>query len=103
MLEVLSKPAAGRYEQSLKMKYTLLLAARRAEDGDKATCAKVCRTIPTSELPEFGNARCAALEVLADNASALRAYQKQGFTRDPAHPNTDTFFLRKSLAEAGDH
>ena len=37
------------------------------------------------------------LEVLADNSSALRAYQKRGFSRDPAHPNTDTLFLRKSL------
>ncbi len=37
------------------------------------------------------------LEVHADNAPALRAYQKRGFTRDPAHPDSDTFFLRKSL------
>jgi GNAT superfamily N-acetyltransferase len=37
------------------------------------------------------------LEVLADNTPALRAYQKQGFARDPAHPHTDIFFLRKSL------
>lgn len=37
------------------------------------------------------------LEVLADNTPALRAYQKKGFSRDPAHPTTDTFFLRKSL------
>ncbi len=37
------------------------------------------------------------LEVLADNTPALRAYQKQGFSRDPAHPHTDTIFLRKSL------
>jgi ribosomal protein S18 acetylase RimI-like enzyme len=37
------------------------------------------------------------LEVYADNAAALRAYEKQGFTRDPAKPNIDTFFLRKSL------
>jgi len=39
------------------------------------------------------------LEVYANNAPALRAYQKHGFSRDPAHPNIDTLFLRKSLDE----
>lgn len=43
------------------------------------------------------------LEVLADHQPALRAYQKQGFSRDPAHPDTDTLFLRKPLiGEQGD-
>jgi len=37
------------------------------------------------------------LEVHADNAAALRAYKKHGFSRDPSHPDTDTLFLRKSL------
>jgi GNAT superfamily N-acetyltransferase len=37
------------------------------------------------------------LEVYAENAPAMRAYQKQGFMRDPAHPDTDTLFLRKPL------
>ena len=39
------------------------------------------------------------LEVLADNLPALRAYQKQGFSRDPAHPDTDTLFLRKPMID----
>jgi GNAT superfamily N-acetyltransferase len=37
------------------------------------------------------------LEVYAENTPALRAYQKHGFIRDPAHPDTDTLFLRKPL------
>lgn len=37
------------------------------------------------------------LEVYADNAPALRAYEKHGFTRDPAKPEVDVLFLRKSL------
>lgn len=38
------------------------------------------------------------LEVLASNTSAMRAYQKHGFVRDPGHPDTDTLYLRKTLA-----
>ncbi len=37
------------------------------------------------------------LEVLDDNASARRAYEKQGFDRTPYHPNNDTLFLQKAL------
>lgn len=37
------------------------------------------------------------LEVYANNTSAIRAYQKYGFSRDPAHPNTDIWFLRLPL------
>jgi GNAT superfamily N-acetyltransferase len=37
------------------------------------------------------------LEVYADNVAARRAYEKFGFTRDPAHPEVDVHFLRKSL------
>lgn len=37
------------------------------------------------------------LEVYADNHPARRAYEKYGFTRDPAHPEVDVHFLRKSL------
>ena len=37
------------------------------------------------------------LEVYTDNASARRAYQKYGFTRDPEHPDVDVWFLRKPL------
>jgi GNAT superfamily N-acetyltransferase len=37
------------------------------------------------------------LEVYEDNAPAIRAYQKYGFIRDPAHPEVDVHFLRKPL------
>lgn len=37
------------------------------------------------------------LEVLGDNASAIRAYEKYGFGGDPAHPGTDLYYLRKNL------
>jgi GNAT superfamily N-acetyltransferase len=37
------------------------------------------------------------LEVYADNSPALRAYEKHGFGRDPARPETDTLFLRKPI------
>jgi ribosomal protein S18 acetylase RimI-like enzyme len=37
------------------------------------------------------------LEVYGDNGPARRAYEKYGFTRDPAHPDVDVHFLRKSL------
>ncbi len=37
------------------------------------------------------------LEVYADNPRAIRAYLKHGFARDPAHPDIDILFLRKSL------
>ena len=37
------------------------------------------------------------LEVYANNEPAIRAYHKYGFSRDPAHPNTDVWFLRKTL------
>lgn len=37
------------------------------------------------------------LEVYDDNHPARRAYEKYGFTRDPAHPEVDVHFLRKSL------
>lgn len=37
------------------------------------------------------------LEVYADNPPALRAYEKYGFTRDPAKPEVDVLFMRKSL------
>jgi GNAT superfamily N-acetyltransferase len=37
------------------------------------------------------------LEVYGDNAQARRAYEKHGFTRDPAKPEIDVLFLRKSL------
>ncbi|MGI9474033.1 MAG: GNAT family N-acetyltransferase [Rubripirellula sp.] len=37
------------------------------------------------------------LEVYADNEPAIRAYHKYGFIRDPSHPDTDVWFLRKPL------
>ncbi|MDE0862368.1 MAG: GNAT family N-acetyltransferase [Rubripirellula sp.] len=37
------------------------------------------------------------LEVYTDNPSAIRAYRKYGFTRDPEHPDVDVWFLRKTL------
>jgi len=40
------------------------------------------------------------LEVHADNTPALQAYGKFGFSRDPAHGDIDTLFLRKSLGAA---
>ncbi len=45
------------------------------------------------------------LEVLQNNASAHRAYEKRGFTRTPYHPDVDTLFLQKSLdgQEIGRH
>jgi GNAT superfamily N-acetyltransferase len=41
------------------------------------------------------------LEVYADNEPALRAYLKHGFTRDPARPAVDVYFLRKTLPASG--
>lgn len=38
------------------------------------------------------------LEVYADNSPALRAYEKYGFARDAARPDTDALFLRKPIA-----
>ena len=59
--------AAGNYERSVGMKYYLLLARRIGEGGDKAACAKICRGVLTTRTkPADGNARCAALTVLAD-------------------------------------
>lgn len=37
------------------------------------------------------------LEVLDDNDSARRAYEKHGFGRTPLHPDTETVFLQKEL------
>ncbi len=37
------------------------------------------------------------LEVMDHNASARRAYEKHGFGRTPLHPDSETFFLQKSL------
>ena len=66
---VLAKASAatGNYERSVGMKYYLLLARRMGEGGDKAACAKICRgVLATRTKPTDGNARCAALTVLAD-------------------------------------
>jgi HEAT repeat protein len=58
--------AEGNYDRSIGMKYYLLLARRIGEGGDKATCAKICRGVLTTRTrPTDGNARCAALSVLA--------------------------------------
>ncbi len=45
------------------------------------------------------NACRITLEVLADNPSAMRAYQKYGFGHDPSHKGVDTYFLRMPLSE----
>ena len=59
--------AAGNYERSVGMKYYLLLARRIGEGGDKTACAKICRGVLAARTkPADGNARCAALTVLAD-------------------------------------
>jgi HEAT repeat protein len=59
--------ATGNYERSVGMKYYLLLARRIGEGGDKGSCAKICRgVLATRTKPTDGNARCAALTVLAD-------------------------------------
>jgi len=58
--------AKGNYERSIGMKYYLLLARRIGEDGDKSACAKICRGLLAARIkPTDGNARCAALTVLA--------------------------------------
>lgn len=50
------------------------------------------------QAESFASGACRmTLEVLADNPSAVRAYQKYGFGQDPAHEGIDTFFLRKTL------
>ena len=38
------------------------------------------------------------LEVLDNNQSAWRAYEKLGFGRTPYHPENDTLFLQKTLS-----
>lgn len=56
----------GPYERSVAMTNYMLLARRLAEGGDKAACAKICRDVlATRTKPTDGNARCAALTVLA--------------------------------------
>jgi len=58
--------AKGNYERSIGMKNYLLLARRIGAGGDKAACAKICRgVLETRTKPTDGNARCAALTVLA--------------------------------------
>jgi HEAT repeat protein len=65
VLEKASK-ASGPYERSIGMKNYLLLARRIGEGGDKSACAKICRgVLETRTKPTDGNARCAALSVLA--------------------------------------
>jgi HEAT repeat protein len=66
---ILAKASAakGNYERSIGMKNYLLLARRIGQGGDKAACAKICRgVLATRTGPTDGNARCAALTVLAD-------------------------------------
>ena len=59
--------AKGAYERSIGLKNYMLLARRIGEGGDKAACAKICRGVLTERTkPTDGNARCAALTVLAD-------------------------------------
>ncbi len=65
---VLAKAAAVEplYERSQTTTYYLLFAQRRAEAGDKATCAKICRgLVKTRTAPRERNAVCAALRTLA--------------------------------------
>ena len=58
--------ADGAYERSVGMRYYLLLARRIGEGGDKTACAKICRgVLATRTKSTDGNARCAALTVLA--------------------------------------
>jgi len=58
--------AKGPYERSIAMKNYMLLARRLGEGGDKAACGKICRGVLTERTgPTDGNARCAALSVLA--------------------------------------
>lgn len=63
--------AKGNYERAMGTKYYLLLARRLTEAGDKAACAKICRQVLAARTkPTDGNARCAALRVLADAIGA---------------------------------
>ncbi|MCP4375937.1 MAG: hypothetical protein GY794_07160 [bacterium] len=59
--------ARGNFERSIGMRYYMLLARRIGQNGNKAACAKICRgVLATRTKPTDGNARCAALSVLAD-------------------------------------
>jgi len=59
--------AKGNYERAIGTRFYLLLARRRGEAGDKTACAKICRGLLASRnKPTDGDARCAAIRVLAD-------------------------------------
>jgi len=69
----LSKAAEAKsnYERAIGTKFYLLLARRLGEAGDKTACAKICRGLLASRTkPTDGNARCAAIRVLADVLAA---------------------------------
>ena len=49
------------------------------------------------EIAEANDCCRLTLEVYANNDSAVRAYHKYGFSRDPQYPDVDTWFLRRTL------
>ena len=58
--------AKGPYERSVGLRNYMLLARRLGEGTDKTRCANICRGVLSERTgPTDGNARCAALTVLA--------------------------------------
>ena len=93
-VDVLKKAslAKGPYERSVGLKNYMLLASRLGQGTDKTTCANICRGVLRERTgPADGNARCAALTVLAQSVGrhavndVLKALDdKNAYVRDRA-------------------